>query len=59
MTATTLPRPTVEQTPESQNLARLRLMLKDEANRSDWPEIRAAIVYLTATKVLGGVTWRT
>lgn len=35
-----------EQTPESRNLARLRAMLADEAERDNWPDIRRAIDYL-------------
>lgn len=39
-------------TPESQNLARLQAMLKDPAERGNWPDIERAITYLTATSVL-------
>ncbi len=48
MTATMLPRTDPEQTPESQNLARLRAMLGEEKHRADWPEIQQAIDYLIA-----------
>jgi hypothetical protein len=37
----------------AENLARLRAMLEDESERDNWPEIEQAIVYLTATSVLG------
>lgn len=33
-------------TPESQNLARLRAMLEDPAQREHWDDIRQAIEYL-------------
>jgi hypothetical protein len=47
MTVTDLPR-TAETTPESENLARLREMLADEAQRAYWPEVQRAIDYLIA-----------
>lgn len=53
MTATMMP-PTAEDTlTPAENLARLRAMLADEAERENWPEIEQAIVYLTATSMLG------
>ncbi len=53
MTATMM-LPTAEDalTP-AENLAQLRVMLADESERDNWPEIEQAIVYLTATSVLG------
>lgn len=44
--------PAPEATAESANVAALRAALEDEAQCADWPEIRAAIDYLTATSVL-------
>lgn len=51
MTATMMP-PATALSP-AENLSRLKAMLKDEAERDNWPEIEQAIVYLTATAVLG------
>lgn len=47
----TTPQP--EPTAESEHVAKLRAMLDDPAEQTNWPEIRAAIAYLTATSTRG------
>lgn len=42
-----------ERTPESKYVAALRVMLENPAEQPNWPEIRQAIEYLTATSALG------
>ena len=44
--------PQSEPTTESEHVATLRAMLDDPAEQPNWPEIRQAIEYLTATTVL-------
>ncbi len=53
MTATTLPRTEAEQTPESQDLARLEAMLNDPDLAGFHDDIRKSITELRAKSVLG------
>lgn len=52
MTATAVPPQSTEPTAAAQ-VAVLREWLADEAHRANWPDIEKAIVYLTATNILG------